>query len=150
VHERELDFWVGDWNAVIRTRRAAGSDAWDESRGRNTIAKSHGGCVIEEHFEDIDPKTPWRGTSVSRWIPGESRWRQTWVDDQGSYLAFSGGRDPWGFVLVGEPVVKDGVRSQMHMVFRDVTPRSFTWRWERTVNDGQTWTPMMEIAYTRR
>lgn len=149
-HEHELDFWVGSWDATVRARASVDSDAWGEARGRNDVEKTLGGCVVQEHFAADGPAAPWHGTSVSRWVAGEGRWRQTWVDDQGSYLAFTGGPTPEGFVFTGEPSTRAGVTSQMRMTFRDVTPGGFAWSWERTVDGGRTWKAMMTIAYVRR
>jgi len=147
--ERELDFWIGEWDVVVRARKAPTSDEWSEARGRNTISRTLGGCAIEERFEALGPQSPWRGASFSRFVASESRWRQTWVDDEGGYMLFVGGPDPIGFVFTGEPRTKDGTTSQMRMVFHDVTPNGLGWRWERTVDGGATWTPMMTIAYAR-
>jgi hypothetical protein len=149
ARSHELDFWVGDWNATIRTRKAPDSDEWSEAHGRNVITKTLGGCAIEERFEADGPESPWHGTSVSRWFESEAAWRQAWVDDQGSWLLFTGGRDAEGFVLTAAPRTKDGVVSQMRMVFRDITASSFMWRWERTTDAGASWRPMMTIAYVR-
>src|SRR5262245_47559528 len=96
---RELDFWVGDWDLVVRARAGSSSAEWQEARGQNHIRSTFGGCVIEESFTADGPGTRWAGSSVSQWLPGERRWRQTWVDDQGSYLTFVGGRVGSDFVL---------------------------------------------------
>jgi hypothetical protein len=138
AREHDLDFWIGDWDATIRTEK-------EETHGRNVITKTLGGCAVEERFE----AGGWHGTSVSRWVEAEAKWRQVWVDDEGSWLLFTGGRDPEGFVLTAEPRIKDGVTSQMRMVFRNITQRSFVWRWERTRDGGASWVAEMTITYAR-
>lgn len=118
----ELDFWVGEWNAV-----------WDGGAATNTITKELDGAVVVERFESPEL----RGLSVS--VPGDDGWRQTWVDSQGSYLSFKGG-------------IVDGVmelRNETHrMRFLDVAPDSFTWVWER--KEVAEWKLQWRIAYSRR
>jgi hypothetical protein len=150
---RALDFWVGSWDVVIRSRQAPDSDAWGESRGTNDVKKTMNGCVVEEHFHaDSAPGQPaWNGQSVSVYLPATKDWRQTWVDDQGNYLAFTGGpADGKSFVLLGEPKERNGAKFQMRMVFHDIEKDAFSWSWERGAVGGSVFSPMMTIRYTRR
>lgn len=118
----DLDFWLGSWDA-----------AWDGGSGTNTITRELDDAVIVERFESPEL----RGLSVS--VPTEDGWRQTWVDSQGSYLAFTGG-------------VVDGVmelRNDTHrMRFLDVGADAFTWVWER--EEADEWKLQWRIAYSRR
>ncbi len=145
---RQFDFWLGDWSVVIRARKAPGVEQWAEARGTNRVRSTFAGCVIEEQFEAGGPGAPWAGHSVSLFTGGH--WRQTWVDDSGSYLAFQGDWQDGRLVLFGEPVEKEGKRTQMRMVFYDLTPKSLRWSWERTTDGGATWEALMLIEYQRR
>lgn len=142
---RQLDFWVGDWDLVIRARTDPKSDQWGEAKGTNTIRATLSGCAIEENFHGDGPGTPWAGRSFSTFVPPAKQWRQTWVDDSGSYLAFRGGRQGDDFVLMGEPRGD----KQMRMVFSKITADSIFWSWEQGTEGGTEWAPMMTIAYTR-
>jgi hypothetical protein len=148
-HHRELDFWLGDWDVAVRARKSPDGDEWAAARGVNRISSLLGGCAVEESFSADGPGQPWAGRSLSRWVESESRWRQAWVDDTGSFLAFTGGMQGKEMVLMGEPSVRDGKTVQMRMVFTDIAADSLTWRWERTTDAGVTWTPMMVIDYRR-
>jgi hypothetical protein len=44
------------------------------------------GCVIEENFNGGS----FKGKSVSIYSPIKKMWLQTWVDNSGGYLEFSG------------------------------------------------------------
>jgi hypothetical protein len=83
------------------------------------------------------------------WQPATGQWRQTWVDDSGSYLAFTGGLDGGVMTLVGEPREQRGKRVVMRMVFLDVTATALRWEWQRQL-DGGPWEPQMIITYRRR
>ena len=86
------------------------------------------------------------GKSLSQYLPGENHWRQVWVDDQGSWLAFTGGKRGDRFVLESEAVGSATART-MRMVFEDIREDHISWRWER--DDGATWTPLLLIEYRR-
>ncbi|MBK9036837.1 MAG: DUF1579 family protein [Myxococcales bacterium] len=145
---RQLDFWIGDWALVVKTR-AAPDGPWAEAHATQRVEAILGGCVIAEHFEADGPGTPWAGRSYSMWQPALGAWRQTWVDDQGGFLAFTGAVEDGAMTLYGEPRDQGGHRVQMRMVFLDVTADALRWEWQRSVDDGA-WDPQLVIEYRRR
>ena len=88
----DLDFWLGTWN--VRWGPA------ETDRGRNVITRTFGGYVVEERF-DGRPGIELQGMSVSVFDEHRGLWRQTWVDDSGTYFALEGGVEGDEFVLVG-------------------------------------------------
>ncbi|HEX3344861.1 MAG TPA: DUF1579 family protein [Polyangiaceae bacterium] len=138
----QLDFWLGDWDLVVRAPQKDSAAPWSEARGISAIRLAVGGCSVEENFHAEGPGTPWAGRSFSTYRPATHTWRQTWVDDSGGYLPFHGGPEGSGFVLYGEEA------NPMRMVFKDVTAGSLLWSWEKRTETG--WTPVLTIAYTRR
>ena len=132
----ELDFWLGSWRA-----------RWEGGEGTNRIAREFDGNVVVERFEGR-PSLELTGLSVSVFDAEEDLWRQTWVDDQGSYFALTGGADGDTFVL-RTAAVRGGVPVVLRMVFCDITPDRFRWVWERSTDAGATWASAWEIAYTR-
>ena len=75
-------------------------------------------------------------------------WRQTWVDDGGNYWHFVGGHvDGHPAFATPEPV--DADQRYKRMVFSDITPDAFHWRWESSP-DNAAWTVNWEIDYSRR
>src|SRR4051794_21470059 len=80
LEARQFDFWLGDWDLT-----------WGEDqRGRNVITAILDGRVIQEQFDGL-AATPLRGMSVSVYDERQGRWQQTWVDNSGGYLDFTGG-----------------------------------------------------------
>ncbi|MFO0583312.1 MAG: DUF1579 family protein [Anaeromyxobacter sp.] len=145
-----LDFWLGDWDATVRTRKAPQSEEWEEAKGSNHVTRADGGCTVVEDFHAAGPKQPWTGRSVSQFVPAAGRWRQTWVDEGNSFLAFTGGPEGADFVLTGEPkTLPDGGTRQMRMVFTAIERDAFLWRWEATLDGGKSWRPQMLIDYRR-
>jgi len=143
----QLDFWVGDWDVRLK-QRSPGGDTWQEAHGTNRIRKILGGCAVLESFEADGPDAIWAGKSVSQYLPAEKRWRQVWVDDQGSWLAFTGGQQGEQFILQTDPVGAAAGRT-LRMVFHNIRPDHISWRWERAEAGGATWTPLLLIEYRR-
>jgi Protein of unknown function (DUF1579) len=144
---RQLDFWIGDWNLTHRARVARDKDQWEEGTATNSVRAILGGCVIEEHFED--KAQGFQGQSASMYNPDKKIWQQTWVDNQNSYLVFTGGMENGRMILSTPAMIGDhpGVK---RMVFSNIKPDSFDWDWENTIDGGKTWVTMWKIHYARR
>lgn len=135
--EHQFDFWIGDWNLT-----------WgDNLRGTNRIRSILDGKVIQENFES-EGADKLIGLSVSVYNPIDQKWRQTWVDNQGSYLDFVGEQQGDKMILQRKAVVKDQPVIQ-RMVWYDIEAERFTWNWERSDDEGQTWKVMWKIDYAR-
>lgn len=135
----ELDFWVGSWDVT-----------WSTGHGTNELAWILGDRVLFESFRGADDDgSGLHGQSWSVFDPKRSLWRQTWVDDQGSYLDLIGDRvDGWFAFVRAAPEL--GPEARQRMVFRDVAPDRFRWTWEASLDAGATWRVRWEIAYRRR
>ncbi len=135
-----LDFWVGTWDLEWDTADGTAS-------GTNTITREHNGCVIEEQFA---AETGFEGGSWSVLTP--AGWRQTWVDNAGGYLLFTGATDDDGRVVEMRQAPFENPQGQMQtnrMVWEDVTDESLVWRWQASLDDGATWADRWVIRYAR-
>jgi hypothetical protein len=132
--EHDLDFWLGRWTCT-----------WDGGHGTNRVTRELGDRVVVERFAALAPET-FAGMSVSVFDP-VAGWRQTWVDENGSYWHFVGEAGDGTFTFATpEPV--DAERAYKRMVFSDLEGDGFHWRWESSV-DGAVWTERWAIDYRR-
>jgi hypothetical protein len=150
AERRQLDFWIGDWDVAIRARASPTSEQWGHSKGRQRIEAILDGCAIAETFTADGPQAPWAGRSYSSWQPALGKWRQTWVDDSGGYIALTGGIENGDMTLYGEPRTVNGESFQMRMVFKNVTADALLWEWQRSTDSWKTHIVMMAIDYKRR
>jgi hypothetical protein len=133
----QFDFWLGDWNLT-----------WgDDQHGVNHIRSILDGQVIQENFES-ESGDKLIGLSVSVYNPIDQKWRQTWVDNQGSYLDFVGEMQGDKMILQRHAIVENQPVIQ-RMVWYDIETDRFEWNWERSSNEGQTWKVLWQIHYTR-
>ena len=140
---RTLDFWVGDWIAEWEQNGEKGT-------GTNRITRDeYGDCVITEHFRSDDGSLI--GHSVSTYRPGLKQWRQTWVDNQNGYFDLTGGPVAGSdHVFVFENKRISERQPFQRMIFQDVKPNSFTWRWQRRAPTAEAWTDDWVIKYRRK
>ncbi len=144
---RQLDFWIGDWDLSGRQRTA---DGWRETPATNHVRAALGGCVIHEEFRMATPDGL-QGMSVSVYDARAGLWRQTWVDNQGSYLMFQGAREGDRVILATAPrTLASGDTLVARMVFHDLAADRFVWDWERSTDAGRSWTLQWTLEYRRR
>lgn len=139
----EFDFWVGDWDLTwpAQGQIPAGT-------GTNHVERILDGCVIQESFAASGPQ-PLVGHSVSAYVPREKGWKQTWVDNQGSYIALTGTFQDGQMILTQRALGPDGKPRLARMVFLNIKPDSFDWHWESST-DGKTWKLNWPIHYQRK
>lgn len=136
LDDSAFDFWLGDWDCVF-----------DGGRATNSITRDFEGKVITERFEMSIPRR-WSGMSMSVHAPAQDLWRQTWVDQDGSYWHFVGSLVD-GDPCFGTPEPVDVEQLYKRMVFSNISTDTFDWRWESSP-DREVWTENWAIAYSRR
>jgi Protein of unknown function (DUF1579) len=142
--QKQLEFWLGDWNLTW-----PGQNGGEAGHGTNSIKRVLDGCVVQENFSG-EKSMPLRGTSVSLFDARAGKWKQTWVDNEGSYLDFTGEFKDGQMVLSREFMKPDGSKVQQRMVFKNIIPGEFDWSWERSLDGGKTWQVMWSIHYKRK
>lgn len=137
---QQFDFWVGKWACSWTT--ATG----ETQKGSNHVRKVLDDCIVEENFEG----GPLKGRSYSVYDPKNKVWRQTWVDNQGSYLVFTGSFENGEMALVGEPGKNnEGKEVVQRMVFKNIEQDSLVWHWQSSSDQGTTWQDLWVIQYKR-
>ncbi len=137
----QFDFWLGEWDLNWGEGETAGT-------GTNIVTRELGGCVIEENFSSND-ETPFIGRSFSVYRPATGKWYQTWVDNNGGYLDFTGGFAD-GEMTLSREAERDGKKFLQRMVFYNITENAFDWNWEKSDDRGKTWELLWKIHYKRK
>jgi hypothetical protein len=133
--ENQFDFWLGEWEVT-----------WGEDgKGENHILRIMDDKIIQENFSAPDLI----GMSVSSYNAERKLWCQTWVDNNGSYLDFTGGFENEKMILSRDAIVR-GQACKQRMVWFNIEANQFDWNWERSDDGGQSWRALWEIKYTRK
>jgi len=146
--QKQFDFWVGDWNLTTPSTKSG-----EVIHNSNTIKRILGSCIVQENFvgsDDPQQAPQMLGMSVSVFDTASGKWKQTWVDNQGSYLDFTGEFKDNQMVLSREAIRPDGTKVMQRMVWKNITPSEFDWSWERSKDKGQTWEVLWPIHYKRK
>ena len=137
--EQQFNFWLGNWNLT-----------WaDSGVGTNRVSTILDNHVIQEEF-DAHPSGTLRGLSVSVYVPQIGKWKQTWVDSDGSYLDFVGEFADGKMELRRSATAADGRVISQRMVWYNIEPNELDWNWERSEDEGQTWQVQWHIHYRRQ
>ena len=144
----QLDFWVGEWELRSMIPDTSSETGWKIGKARNTVRKILDGCVIEENFDGSTLPSGLVGKSYSTYSKASGKWYQTWVDNSGSYLPFTGifEDDRTIFRMERE---RNGKIFLSQMVFYNIEENSLTWDWESSKDDGKTWKLQWRIEYSR-
>jgi len=133
--ETQFDFWLGEWDVT-----------WGEDgNGTNRIERILDGKIIQENF--IAPDL--HGMSVSSYDPERQLWCQTWVDNNGTYLDFTGNFADDRMILSRDAIVR-GEACKQRMVWYNIQGDGFDWNWERSNDGGNTWRVLWRIHYARK
>lgn len=138
-----MDFWVGTWDLTWTQQDGK------EGKGENVISKILAGKIIHEKFRDFSGgEAAFQGESWSAIDATVGRWRQTWVDNSGSFIALDALPESEGRGFFRKFKTATGERTQ-RMRFTEIKSDSFVWLWESS-DDGKTWKVDWKINYKRR
>ena len=136
---RQFDFWVGDW------------DVWTPKgglAGTNRIDRILGGCVLQENWKGARGLT---GTSFNTYDPGDKKWHQTWVDDQGTLLLLAGEFKDGKMVLSGDTPAHGTMKPAIQRITWSPLPDgSVRQLWESSEDAGKTWTIAFDGYYRHK
>lgn len=91
-----FDFWLGEWE-VFNTEGVL--------VGTNRIVKEQDGCMISENWKSSNGQ--FTGSSTNFYNAQTGQWQQLWIDNAGSYLYLSGGRNGNQMILSSEEIPRE-------------------------------------------
>lgn len=138
----QFDFWIGHWKAEWQNPDSTIAE------GSNVVNSILGSCVIEENFNG-KPGVDFAGKSFSVYNPQKKLWQQTWVDDQGGYMVFTGGMKE-GKMILSRKISRDDKEIIQRMVYYNISENKFDWNWESSLDNGVTWKLNWKLHYSRK
>lgn len=134
-----FNFWLGDWQLK-----------WLSNEGDTIVSANQVEFILSEKTiqENFSSPSGFKGKSWSVFTPS-GEWKQTWVDNSGGYLEFTGAKSGDSLIFTMEPAMINEKPTIRRMVFFDIKPDSFTWRWQSALAGSQKWETKWEIFYER-
>ncbi len=133
---RQFDFWVGEWEVTNALSQASGPQAGSR------ITLLHDGCAVHEEYENVGG---YEGSSLSYFDGRDGLWHQTWIDNQGTAVLFTGRLEGDSMVLGSQDGEKLG-----RMTWTPLPDGRVRQVWERSEDGGTSWTALFDGSYTRR
>jgi len=141
AEHRGLDFWIGEWDAFRADNNAPA--------GRSSIRAEDSGCVITEHWTNLN--APFSGRSLNFYDRNSGRWEQFWVDSRGGRVHYVGSAIENGVQMTSGPTVAAaGGAPQFNRVTFLAREDGTVLQRGETSADGQTWTLGYAFIYRRR
>jgi tetratricopeptide (TPR) repeat protein len=139
---RELDFWLGEWEA-----RGANAPP-GTAPASSVITKIHNGCVILETWRS----SGYSGQSFNIFDRSSGKWHQTWVDSTGGLHEYQGNLHNGNMVFEGVIPPTPGQRGpqQTRMTFFNLGAEKVRQFVEWSPDGGKTWQVRYDFIYSRK
>lgn len=141
----DFDFWIGEWEVTTPDGKPAGT---------NRIEAVSGGHGLYENWQGAPPPggapgSGGSGKSLNAYNAAKKQWQQFWVGSGGGVLELSGGLVDGRMVLTGERVLR-GQRTLERITWTPNADGTVRQHWERSTDEGKTWTSAFDGLYRRR
>ncbi len=130
---RQLDFWVGDWDAFD-------FDNQKEVAARARVSQILQGCSLLEDYQQVDGL---HGQSFSTYDASRNVWHQTWVTNRGSLLVLEGKMEGDKLVLKGT----DNIRKADMRVTWETDGNGVRETAVSSKDGGKTWEPVFDMVF---
>ena len=139
AEHRQFDFWIGRWDVFTPDGKKAGD---------NHIEAIDGGCALIERWRGNGGFT---GTSLNSWDAQARRWRQHWIDNQGSLLQLAGALEGVSMVLAssGPDPGKPGATLRQRIRWTPLADGAVRQHWETSTDDGAPWATAFDGRYVK-
>jgi hypothetical protein len=135
---RQLDFWVGEWEVQGPKGKTIGA---------SSVQLILSDCVV---FENWTGGGGVAGKSFNLYDARTRKWKQTWVDDHGGMLEFTGEFKDGAMRYMGESTAQDGKPVMDRLTFFPLAEGRVRQLWEQSADKGKTWNTIFDGTYIRK
>lgn len=135
VEARQFDFWLGEWKVTAKGNLA----------GRSKISLIAGGCAL---LEEYDTDRGYSGKSLNFYKADAGKWQQVWVGSDGGVLTLIGGYENGKMILTGESQ-NAGKKILDRITWHNNADHTVRQVWERSEDEGKTWSMVFDGLYTK-
>lgn len=133
---RDFDFWIGDW-VVYNGENIV---------GHSSIKPILDSCVIEETWSGASGSN---GKSFNSYFPEREEWEQTWVDNSGSTIHFTGKLINGNMVMHAQNL-RGNSPVYYEMTYFPKANGNVQQVWKQSSDEKKTWIVLFDGLYKRR
>ena len=138
---RQFDFWIGEWDVIPNGAPATTPPS------SSSIQLILDGCVIFENWQS----NGYSGKSFNQYDAAAKKWRQFWVDSQGTTLTFEGeARDGNLYYTADTPAQGSAPAMKHKLTFFAKGADEVRQLWEQSSDGGATWSVAFDGLYQRK
>lgn len=135
----QFDFWIGDWVVYSKGKMA----------GFNKINKIEDGCIIRENWKSVG--SAYTGTSYNFYDKNAQKWKQVWIDSQGSVLELIGEYKDNKMMMRSKETLYANGKSVINRISWTNNPDgTVSQLWEASEDSGISFTILFDGLYRRR
>jgi tetratricopeptide (TPR) repeat protein len=132
---RQLDFWVGEWNAQVN----------GQTVGKSIIQRLEEGCLIMENWTGNGGST---GKSMNYYDPASKKWRQSYISNGQVVWEMSGEYKEGAMRYEGEVHSATG-SIKTRVIFYNLGPDKVRHTEDNSGDGGKTWSNVWDATYVR-
>lgn len=133
---KQLDFWVGEWDAMVNGRAV----------GTSVIQRLEDGCLIMENWTGGGGST---GKSMNFYNPVTKKWRQTYMSNGQGIWEMEGEYKDGAMRFEGEVISAAG-KILTRVIFYNLSADKVRHTEDDSSDNGKTWTNVWDATYVRK
>jgi len=138
TNNRQLDFWIGQWEVYNPQGTMVGT---------NRIEKSLNGCLLLENWKSVLGST---GKSMNFYNKADKSWNQQWVSSKGQTIWYDGEFWDGKMIFTGEMVKPDGSTALSRMTLSPNKDGTVSQLIEQSPDNGKSWNVAFDGKYVKK
>ncbi|MFZ1685171.1 MAG: DUF1579 family protein [Candidatus Zixiibacteriota bacterium] len=148
---KELAPLVGNWTCTMKMKMDPSTEQWMETKMTSKCAYMLDGAALTMEHESVDLMMgmKFKGFGIETYDREKKQWQMTWTDNMsGRTSMYIGERTAAGMTMTGEDMM-GGMTSLTRITTSNMTPTSYDWKMEMSLDQGKTWMAVGTATYTK-
>jgi hypothetical protein len=146
AHQADFDYLLGDWEFTAESKQ------YGKFNGRWSAVRLETGQILDEYrVLDGDGETVYVTSTIRSYNSAADRWELIGMDRGGGLLDFGTAQRVGDEIHIEQKFgVAGGRPITMRIRYYNIQPDRFSWRADRSTDDGKTWTTDFQRIEARR
>ncbi len=146
---KEVAWMVGTWD-VVNQEKSPTSTEWKESKAECEFSYALDGAALTINYHGQYMGAPFNGQGMQCWDRFNKQWQMVWADDMSAMMVMYTGKTEDGKTEFIAKTDMMGHPYWARITMSNVTPTSYDWTYEDSMDGGKTWNLSVKSKYTKR